>query len=471
MHDSPILKNEDVEVRSLEALRTPRALRSPAVIAILLLGAAIAGLVLIPWQQSVTGTGRVIVMSPEFRPQNIESLIPARIVKWNVQEGDLVQADQPLVELSDIDSKFLDASQVERMRQQRRAQQAKLTAANSRARAIETQIENVTRSREIAMPSAAAKARQNIDKQRAVEQTVQAAKQNVTTTELNRRRIQDLADQGLRSQRDLEVAQLDNVRAKTELERAQASLAVSQTDLSIGDFDTQKVEVDTAAGISSLNASLASVRETIATIESDILKLDVDLQNVSQRVEQRIVRAPRAGQIVRLIKVGSGATVKANDVLAILAPTTTDQAVELFVTDNDAPLVAVGRHVRLQFAGFPALQIAGVPSLAVGTFGGTVAVIDQIDDGKNRYRIIIKPDADTINSGQDRAWVSTKTLRPGTEATGWIMLDTVPLGFELWRQFNAFPPTIAREPLDKSDKRSDEKPLDEEIDLKDVLKK
>jgi hypothetical protein len=28
------------------------------------------------------------------------------------------------------------------------------------------------------------------------------------------------------------------------------------------------------------------------------------------------------------------------------------------------------------------------------------------------------------------------------------MLDTVPLGYELWRQFNAFPPTVDREKLD-----------------------
>jgi hypothetical protein len=48
------------------------------------------------------------------------------------------------------------------------------------------------------------------------------------------------------------------------------------------------------------------------------------------------------------------------------------------------------------------------------------------------------------------------------------MLDTVPLGFELWRQFNAFPPTVQQEPLGKP---SDEAPLDEKFELKDVFKK
>jgi hypothetical protein len=29
---------------------------------------------------------------------------------------------------------------------------------------------------------------------------------------------------------------------------------------------------------------------------------------------------------------------------------------------------------------------------------------------------------------------------------GWILLDTVSLGWELWRQFNGFPPTISAAP-------------------------
>jgi biotin carboxyl carrier protein len=143
------------------------------------------------------------------------------------------------------------------------------------------------------------------------------------------------------------------VRAKTELERAQAALEVARRDNSIGDFDQMKVEADTAASLSGLQASLASVRETVATIESDILKLDVDLQNVTMRSDQRIVRAPHNGQIVRLMKVGGGTTVKAGDVLAVIAPETTDQAVEILLSDNDAPLVRLGGKSGCNLPVFP----------------------------------------------------------------------------------------------------------------------
>lgn len=452
--------------RSLETLKTPRSLGWLLTFIVASLIAVASGMVFIPWQQSVTGAGRVIILTPADRPQNIEAQISARIVKWNVQEGQMVKENDQIAEIKDIDSKFLDAEQIERMRGQRRAQTAKLRAANQRAAALSKQIESVNRSREIALPTAQERVLQTDDRLLAAKQSVEAARQTVKTAELNNQRLQELNRLGLRSRRDLELAELEFVRSRTELERQTAALDVAKRDTAIGGFDRQKVDADTSAQISGLEASLASVRETVATIESDILKLDVDLSNTVERQEQTVVRAPRDGQIVRLMKVGAGATVKAGDVLAVLAPTTENKAVELMLSDNDAPLVQIGRPVRLQFAGFPAVQFTGFPGAAIGTFAGRVMVIDPIDDGKNRYRVIVTPDWEAIKAGDEDAWISNTILRPGTETVGWIMLDTVPLGFELWRQFNAFPPTI-KEPLGKTNQ---EKKLDGTIDLEDVLK-
>jgi hypothetical protein len=125
------------------------------------------------------------------------------------------------------------------------------------------------------------------------------------------------------------------------------------------------------------------------------------------------------------------------------------------VTDNDVALLSEGRHVRLQLAGWPALQFSGWPSVAVGTFAGRVSVIDAVDDGTARYRVIVRPDRELIASGKEQPWPPADTLRPGAEATGWILLDTVSLGFELWRQFNAFPPTVKTGPGGKATEKSD----------------
>ena len=80
--------------------------------------------------------------------------------------------------------------------------------------------------------------------------------------------------------------------------------------------------------------------------------------------------------------------------------------------------------------------------MAVGTFGGTVGVIDPGADEEGKVRIIVFPDEE---SSQD--WPNAPYLRQGVRVIGWVLLDSVPLGWELWRQFNGFPPSIKNPPV------------------------
>jgi membrane fusion protein, adhesin transport system len=110
------------------------------------------------------------------------------------------------------------------------------------------------------------------------------------------------------------------------------------------------------------------------------------------------------------------------------------------------PLIQKGREVRLQFEGFPALQFSGWPSVSVGTFGGTVEVIDLVDSKNGEYRLLIKPKKD------DEIW--PKQIRMGSGVFGWVMLQDVPVWYEIWRQLNAFPPTLDKMPEEeKHDKK------------------
>lgn len=436
-----------MEYESLKAVRSTQSFGTVAVVLTVVF--VIAGLILVfvPWQQSVSGIGKIIIFCPMERPQNIEAQIPARLKKWYVQDGQVVKQGELVAELIDLDPKFLDPGQINRIKGQKQALALRRGAAEARYQALQKQLESLKRSQNAAVPSAKERTHQSKDRLWAAEQVVEAAKQNTLTTKLNLERMKDLFEKGLRSRRDLELAELDHTRAVTDLERSQASLEVAKRDQKVAFLDQDKVAADTDAALSNISAAMAAAQETIQTTSGDIYKLEIDLQNVSQRLEQRNVYAPTAGKIVRLMKVGAGETVDAGAVLAVIAPETQDLAAELTISDNDAPLVSVGRPVRLQFAGWPALQFSGWPSIAVGTFGGRIAVIDAVDDGRNNYRVIIKPDKEAIAQGKDEPWPKSTFLRPGAEVSGWIMLDTVSLGFELWRQFNAFPPTVKPEDL------------------------
>lgn len=434
-------------LKSIELLKTPNSLRPAALVLLMLLLVVTLSLYFVPWQQSVTGYGRVIVFSPMERPQTIEAQIPGRLVNWRVVEGQTVVAGEVLAELDDIDSKFLAKDQVERLQSQLDYTRSGLTQTVAREAALLAQLTDLEGSRGQAIPAAIQRARQAADAVKQAEQNVAQARQAVTTADLNQKRLQELFEKGLRSKRDLELAELEIVTATTRLESMQAALDVARKALQVAEFDQRRVDNDTSAQLNSLRASLASVRETIAKTNSDIQKLEVEINNVRQRTDQRWVRSPSAGKIVRMLKVGPGETVKAGDQLAVLAPETTDQAVELYLSDYDAPLVSVGRQVRLNFAGWPAVQFVGWPSIAVGTFAGRVKVIDAVDDGNSRFRIIVAPDEELIKAGKEEPWPSLDQLRPGGEVNGWVMLDRVSLGFELWRQFNAFPPAVERPPV------------------------
>ena len=435
------------QYRSLKAVESSRGYVVLAIILSLFLLGLVCILVFVPWQQSITGVGKIMILSPMDRPQSIEAQIPARLKSWHVRDGESVKKGQLIAELLDLDSKFLDPHQIKQLEAQKQALIGRRKAAQERALALHKQVGNLKLSQSAAIPSTKERAAQAHDRIQAAEQAIEAAKQNAVTTELNLQRLKELFDKGVRSRRDLELAQLDHTRAITEVQRAIAALDIANRDKTVAVFDQDKVVADTEAAMSGISAAIASAAETVETTSAEICKLDIDLQNLRRRMEQRRVYAPCDGKIVRLMCVGAGETVDSGTVLAVLAPQTEDLAAELTISDNDAPLVAVGRPVRLQFAGWPALQFAGWPSIAVGTFGGRVAVIDASDDGKSCYRVIVKPDLDLIASGRDEPWPSSKFLRPGAEASGWIMLDTVPLGFELWRQFNSFPPTVKPEEL------------------------
>lgn len=178
-----------------------------------------------------------------------------------------------------------------------------------------------------------------------------------------------------------------------------------------------------------LNYNRLLVEEANAVVE--LARVDVKLS----RQQAQFVTAPIDGTILKITAGQGGQLVKQGQILAVLVPDTDSRAVEVWVRGNDMPLITVGRHVRLQFEGWPALQFSGWPSVAIGTFGGDVGFIDPADDGEGYFRIIVFP-------SNDEPWPDHRFLRQGVRVKGWVLLDVVTVGFEIWRIFNGFPPSL-----------------------------
>lgn len=387
---------------------------------------AILALWLAPWQQSVAGTGRAIAYAPLDRQQPIQTPIAGRLVKWHVVEGQLVREGQLVATVADNDDGLAD-----RLARSRSAAETRFEAATQSVTVLGAQVTALESARASATLAAARRVDMAVERLRAAEQARDGAAAAAKTAELNTRRIQALADDGLSSTRDREVAELALEIARVELERATANVRAARGEIASLRAEQERTDATTRAEVERARASWQAAR-------SDVARADAELQERETAVaRQRTMQvlAPRAGTILRQL-AGEGAEyVSAGDAIATLVPETTSRAAELWVSGRDGPLVSPGRKVRLQFEGWPAVQFVGWPSVAVGTFPGVVAFVDAAADAKGRFRVVVVPDPDA------EPWPDSGVLRQGARVNGWILLDRVRLGYELWRQWNGFPPS------------------------------
>lgn len=171
-----------------------------------------------------------------------------------------------------------------------------------------------------------------------------------------------------------------------------------------------------------------------AKYQNDLAQANIDKVNIDVRIarqQTQLIKAHTSGIIFKRLTGQESVVVNAGDVLAQIIPDTKSRAVELWISGNDIPFVRLKQKARLQFEGWPAIQFRGWPEIAVGTFGGIVSFIDPTDNGQGLFRAVIIP---------DEPWPSNQYLRQGVRVHGWVQLGKVPLWYELWRQYNGFPP-------------------------------
>ncbi|HEX8705759.1 MAG TPA: HlyD family efflux transporter periplasmic adaptor subunit [Myxococcaceae bacterium] len=425
-HSLPI-SHKNVERAAFTLVRAPRAAHVLARVLMALVGATAAALALAPWQQTAIGTGRVVAFAPLERQQEVQAPIDGRVERWEVREGSRVRKGDLIAEMSDNDPQLLA-----RLEQEREAVRQRVEAAQARAAALEARVEQLSGSRTQATSAAGSRVAMAVDRTLAAARALEAAEAAQRTAQLNLERQQRLMAGGLTSQRAVELAELEAVRTTTETDRARMALSAARSEEQALRADQGRVGNDVSASVEDARASRASALAEVASGKAELARMDVRLAR--QRTQE--VRAPMDATVLRLVGGLSGEQLKAGAPLVVLVPDTESRAVELWVEGNDVPLLSEGRHVRLQFEGWPAVQFSGWPSVAVGTFGGKVALIDSTDNGKGQFRIVVIPDE------QDEAWPSSVFLRQGVRVNGWVFLNRVKLGYELWRRFNGFPPSV-----------------------------
>ncbi len=90
-------------------------------------------LLFIPWTQNIRSVGSVTTLRQEQRPQELHSIIPGKVVKWHVKEGDYVKAGDTILQLSEIKDDYLDPNLLGRTQEQLSAKQLSIENYKSKA--------------------------------------------------------------------------------------------------------------------------------------------------------------------------------------------------------------------------------------------------------------------------------------------------------------------------------------------------
>ena len=228
-------------------------------------------------------------------------------------------------------------------------------------------------------------------------------------------------------------------RLQSERRQIELQLQAAQSALATAQIDERRSRELFQAGLSArrdyelAQIKVAEMQGRVAAAQADLNRADV---NISRQSVQ-IVRAPRDG-FIQSLNAGDAATyINAGDVLATFVPEGAERVIEIFIDGRDVALVKPGDKARVQFEGWPAVQFSGWPSIAVGTFGGRVIAVDQSAQVNGRFRVLIAEDKrETIG------WPEERYVRFGAAVQAWVLLETVPVGYEIWRQLNNFPPEL-----------------------------
>ncbi|MEM6960696.1 MAG: HlyD family efflux transporter periplasmic adaptor subunit [Myxococcota bacterium] len=414
--------------RMIPAASSPHRVARGLLVAVLLLLIFAASA---PWQQNISGGGRVIAFAPNERAQPVQATISGQIGRWHIVEGARVQAGDVLVELIDN-----DPDRLTRLNTQLDAYRERLTAYESQVTAQRERLDALQQAQTAQIEAAEAELRAARESLQAKQELLAAAEAQQETAAMQANRLESLTGSGLASQRELELGRLSAASTTARLSSARADLRAAQSYVQTKAASVTRTQATTNASLRSAEASLHSAQTQVASTRASVAESESKLA----QQEAQTITAIRDGMIQRIFAQQGGVQVSKGETLATLVPHTASRAVEVYVDGNDAALINRGRHVRLQFEGFPALQFSGWPSVAIGTFGGTVSFVDPTDDGAGDFRVVVVPDE------TDEPWPHARFLRQGTRSKGWVLLDEVRVGFEIWRQLNGFPPSFRAAP-------------------------
>jgi multidrug resistance efflux pump len=403
----------------------------------------------VPWTQNINTSGIVTTQFQEQRPQQINSIIPGKIIKWWVKEGDFVQKGDTIVELADTKDDYLDPRLIERTNDQLIAKKQKVDFYDSKITNIKGQIVAIEEGFKL-KESAIRNKIQQLERKILIDSAeLSAAKIDLEVGTNQYNRAGKMLNDGIISLVDYERRTQSFNKAKAGFQEKQQKFLNTKQDVLIARIELNTLKQDVNDKLFKLKGDIANSNTEKSTVIAEVAKNENELSNYRIRGGQKWLVAPQTGQIIKAKKAGINEIVKEGEMIVEIVPNSFKYAVELFVKPMDLALINKGQDVRLQFDGYPAIVFSGWPNSSYGTFAGKISAIETNRNENGQFRVLIIPDMTEKN------WPSN--LKIGTGAQGFALLNDVPIWYELWRQLNGFPPDFYTLELKGKDIKANEK--------------
>lgn len=386
----------------------------------------------LPWTQNIQVKGNVSTLYQEQRPQQMNSPIPGRIIKWYVKNGDYVKKGDTILQLSEVKEDYLDPLLVKRTEQQVEAKKGVRDYYEAKVGTTNSQIDALNSARDLKLSQLKVKISQLNNKLEGEEAELQAARNELRMSADQYDRQKKMYDEGLVSLTQFQQRSVSYQNALAKKTSIENKLAQTRQEI-------VNVSIEQNATIQDYNEKLSKTEgdrfQSMGQIEGsdgDIAKLENQVANYRARQGLYFVIASQDGQVVQINKAGIGEILKDGESIGVIVPENVDYAVEIYIKPVDLPLVKEGQRVMCIFDGFPAIVFSGWPNSSYGTFAGKVIAVESNISANGLFKALVIQDKD------EKQW--PPKIKIGTGVQGIAILNDVPIWYELWRNINGFPP-------------------------------
>ncbi len=388
----------------------------------------------LPWTQNIKGIGSVTTLKPNQRPQTIHSIIPGRIEKWFVNEGDFVKKGDTILFISEIKEEYLDPNLVENTKNQVDAKENAAGSYASKVKALDIQMNAIDSEKGLKFKQAQNKLKQAYLKVKSDSIDLEAVKTQLIIAKTQFNRSINLNKEGLKPLTDVEEKRVKLQDTEAKIITQENKYLASKNEVLNATMELNRI----VAEYSEKNAKAQSDKQTALSAQFDteaqVNKLKNQYANYQIRNGMYYILAPQDGYVNRALQSGLGETLKEGTPIVSIMPSNFDIAVETYISPVDFPLINKGEKVRVWFDGWPSIVFSGWPDASYGTFGGTIVAKENFISANGKYRVLIAPD------NADRKWPKQLSIGAGVQTLA--LLEDVPIWFEIWRTLNGFPPNF-----------------------------